>query len=67
MPDHALQFLDALLVGGDLGAQVGNVGDGIAGRVPGAGEEADRLRLPQRPVLDQQPVVDQHALFLDGG
>jgi hypothetical protein len=65
--DHGAQLADAALVGGDLGAQVGQVGGGVAGRVRGGLEELDRLGFAQVRVLDQQPVVDQHPLLLDPG
>ena len=64
---HFVQLADALFVGGDLGAQVGQVGGRGAGGVHGGLQEVDGLGLVQAAVLDQQPVVDQHPLLLDPG
>ena len=65
--DHGVQFADALFVGGDLGAQVGQVGRRGAGGVHGGLQQVDGLGLVQPAVLYQQPVVDQHPLLLDPG
>lgn len=64
--DHAPEFGDALLVGGDLGAQVGEVGLRVAGGVRGGGEQLARLVLAEPAVAYQQPVVEQHAFLVDG-
>ncbi len=66
LPGHAAQFRDALLVGRDLGAQVGEVGVGVAGGVGGAGEQAPGLGLAERAVAHEEPVVEQDALLVDG-
>ena len=66
MFDHAPQLLRALLVGGDLSLQVGDVLVGIAGRVLAAGQQRAQLGLAEAAALDELEVVDQHALFLDG-
>ena len=59
-------FVDALRVGGDLGAQVGEVGRRVAGGVGAVGEQAQGLRLAEAAALHQQPVVEEDALLLDG-
>ncbi len=64
---HVVQFFDALLVRGDLGAQVGEVRGRVAGRVLGGSQEVHGLGFPEARVLDEQPVVDQHPLLLDPG
>src|SRR5262249_47798674 len=51
--DHAAQFGDALLVRGDLGAQVRDVGGRGAGREFGGAEQLDGLGLAQPGVLDE--------------
>src|SRR5690606_1328740 len=57
-------LLDALGAGGDLGAQVGQVGLRVAGRVRGGGEQLPGLLLPEAAVAHQQPVVEQHPLLV---
>src|SRR5690606_13706107 len=64
--DHPAYLVDALLVGGDLGAQVGEVGLGVAGRVGPRGEQFAGLRLPEVTAGDQQPVVEQHPFLAHG-
>jgi len=59
--DHAAKFRRALLVGGYLGPQVGEVGLRVARRVLGGFQEVDGFRLPQPAVIDQEPVVDEDA------
>ncbi|GAA4957028.1 hypothetical protein GCM10023238_24580 [Streptomyces heliomycini] len=56
---------DALAVGGDLGAQVGEVGLRVAGGVGGLGEETEGLLLAETAVLGEQPVVEEDALLVD--
>ena len=63
MLDHAAQFLHAFLVGRDHGAQVGEILLDVARRVFARAEERDGFFLAQAPLLDQQEVVDQHALL----
>ncbi|MNK60659.1 hypothetical protein D3C87_798010 [compost metagenome] len=67
MRDHLVQFVGPLLVGRHLGAQVGQVLPGIAGRPAGARQQGQCFRLAQqtRGAVDQLEIVDQHALFLD--
>ena len=52
--DHLAQLLRALLVGGDLRAQVGEVLLGIAGGVAAGGQQRAHLRLAEAALLDQQ-------------
>jgi len=65
--DHPAEFLYPLLVRGDLGPQIGQVHLRVAGRVGRRTEQAQCLRFPQHPAARQQPVVDEHPLFLDPG
>src|SRR5690606_15713413 len=62
--DHPPYLFDALLVRGDLGAQVGEVGLRVAGRVRAGGEQLPGLRLPEPAVRDQQPVVEEHPFLV---
>ena len=71
--DHRVDLLDPLFTGGDLGVKVGEVGVGIAGRVARVSQQPPGFLLAQAAsttwpagAVDQQPVVEQHALFLDG-
>ena len=66
MLDHAAQLLHALLVGGDLRLQVGDVLVGIARRILAAGQQRAQLRLAEAAAVDQLEIVDQHALLFDG-
>ncbi len=61
---RALQFLHALLVGGDLRLDVGDVHVRAAGRVPGRGQQRAELGLAEPALLHQQEVVDDDALLL---
>ncbi|CNU06369.1 Uncharacterised protein [Mycobacterium tuberculosis] len=63
--DHFSDLVDALLVGGDLRAQIGEVGVGIAGTERRLGKQAPGFGLAEPSVLGEQPVVEQHALFVD--
>ena len=67
MSDHAAQFRHALLVGGDLRLDVGDVLIRVARRVPARGQQVVESRLAERAPLDQQEIVDQHAFFFDDG
>ena len=63
--DHLADLVDALLVGGDLRAQIGEVGVGIARRERRFGEQAPGFRFAELSVFGEQPVVEQHAFFVD--
>src|ERR1700722_8740052 len=65
--DHPAQLFDALLIGGHLGSEVREVGVRVPGGVFGAEKQLPGLLLAQPAVLDQEPVVEQHALLLDAG
>ena len=65
--DHLVQLLRAFFVGGNLGLQVGQVLLRVSGGIGSAGEQRQHLGFTQHAVLDQQKVVDQHALLLDTG
>src|SRR5262249_7067261 len=65
LPDHAAQFRGPLLVRRYLGAEVGQVGLRVAGRELGAGQQVSGLLFAEAAVLDEEPVVDQHALLFD--
>ena len=62
---HLAQLLRALLVGGDLGAEIGQVLRDVAGRIASGGEQLAQLAFAEPAALDQQHVVDQHAFFVD--
>ncbi len=64
--DHPGDFVDALLVGRDLGAQICEVGLRVAGGVGRLGEQPEGLLLPEAAFLGQQPVVEEDSLLLDG-
>ena len=64
---HAAQLLHALLVGGDLGPEVGHVLLRVAAGVFAALQQRQHLGLAQHAAFDQLDVVDLHALFLDAG
>ena len=66
LPDHAPELGHAAGVGRHLGAQVGEVLLQVAHRVGGAREQLRHLALSQPAVLDQQEVLDQDALVVDG-
>ena len=50
---------------GQLGAQVGQVAVGIAGRILRVGQHLPHRVLAKRALVDQQEIVDQNALLLD--
>ena len=62
--DHALQFLHALFVGGDLRLDVGDVHVGASGGVFCARQKFAELGLAEVAAIDQQEVVDDYAFFL---
>ena len=64
---HLAQLLHALLVGGDLGLQVGQVLLRVAAGVFAAFQQRDHLGLAQAALVYQLEVVDLHTLFLDAG
>ena len=66
------QRLGAADAGGELGAQVGDVAVGIARRMRRRRPAGAHLRLAEMAFVDQQLIVDQHALvrrstWLSGG
>ena len=65
LADDSAEFLDALLVGGDLRPEVGEVPLHVPRRPGSGGEELARLRLPERAAVDEEEVVDQHAFLVD--
>jgi hypothetical protein len=60
-----LQFAHALLVGGDLRAQVGQVLLRVARGVRAGLQPREQLGLAERALPHQRQVVEQHALFAD--
>ena len=64
---HLVQFLRALGIGGDLRPKVGEVGLRVTRRVFGACQQCQGLSLPEPPLVDEEPVVDEDALLLDPG
>ena len=67
MRDHLAQLGDALLVGGDLRLEVGDVLVRVAGRVGVVGQERVQLLLLELAALDDAEIVDQHAFLVDRG
>ena len=65
MLDHLVQLLHALLVGRDLGLEVGQVVVKVARRIGRRGEQLFGLRLHEPAAGDQLEVVDQHAFLVD--
>ena len=63
--DHLHDLPRAGFVRGDLSGEVGHVLLEIPDRVFARGQERACLRLPERPAVDHQEVVDQHAFLLD--
>ena len=62
--DHALQFLHALFVGGDLRLDVGDVHVGAAGGIFCAGQKFAEFGFAEVAAIDEQEVVDDDAFFL---
>ena len=64
--DHRPHLVHALRVRGHLGAQVREVGRRVAGGVRAGAEQGLGLRLAEAAALDEQPVVEEHALLRQG-
>ena len=65
--DHAAQFLHALLVGGDLRLEVGQVLLRISGGELATAQQVQDRVLLQDTLGNELDVVDLHPLFLDAG
>src|SRR3546814_20799972 len=65
MRDHAPKLAHALLVGGDLRLEVGDVLIRVARRPAARGEDRAHFRLAEAALRDQPEVVDEDALLLD--
>ena len=66
VPHHLAQFLHALLVGGDLCLEIGNVLHRVARRIIAAGEQRQNLLLAEAAAIDQLEIVDIDAFLPDG-
>ena len=66
LADHAAELLRALLAGGELGLEVGEVDVRGAHRVLDAEEQGAGLGLAEAAAVDQLPVVDVGAFVVDG-
>ena len=62
---HLAQLGHALLVGGDLRLEVGDVLHRVARRIFCAGERCQQFLLAEAAALDQLEIVEQHAFLLD--
>ena len=60
-----LQLVRAALAGGDLRLQIGDVAVRIARRPSPFAEQRPHLRLAEAAGIDEQDIVDQHALLVD--
>ena len=68
VPLHdAVEFLNPLFVGGNLGAQVGDVLPRIARRVAAATEQLEQRLFAEFSALHQFEVVDEDPFFRDVG
>ncbi len=65
MIDHLAQFLDALFIGGQLGAQIGQVLIRVAGGIFCAQQDLAEVFFPIAALIDQFEIVDQHTFFVD--
>jgi hypothetical protein len=63
--DHLVQLLHALLVGRDLGLEVGQVVVKVARRIGRRGEQLLGFLLHEPAAGDQLEVVDQHPFLVD--
>ena len=66
-PDHLVQFLHALFVGGDLRLEVVDVLQRIACRIFGFGEQIVEGDFAELAAIDQLEVVDIDAFLFDRG
>ena len=66
MVDHARQLDRALLARGDLGLQVGDVLVRVARRESGIVQVFAQRLLLETVIRNQQEVVEEHALVIDG-
>ena len=67
MADHGAELCRALLVGGDLSLEVGNVLRRVARGVGGFGEKLEHGVLAEAPPRDQLEGIDIDPFLLDAG
>ena len=66
MRDHLAELGDALLVGGDLRLQVGDVLRRVARGVGVVGQQRVEFLFHEGSAIDDAEIVDQHAFLVDG-